>query len=316
MSRHPACEKRKGRKGLAPRVVIVGSVALDTIRTPFDRKKDVLGGSLTYAALASSRFAATGAVGVVGTDFPARWTGLLARAGVDIRGLARRQGRTFRWSGVYEKDMINRRTLATELNVFADFRPDLPADYRRAPFFLIGNISPDLQLRVLEQAPAARFVAADTMNLWIKTDRRRLVKLISQTDTLMLNDEEARLLTGRHNLAACAEALLALGPSYLVIKKGEHGAMLFSRRGIFLTPAYPVSDVRDPTGAGDSFAGAFIGALAASGRVSDAAVRDALIWGSVVASFSVENFGADSLARVRWESIVSRRRELLRMMKV
>ncbi len=304
--------KREGR----PEVVVVGSVALDRIQTPFETRRDVLGGSLTYAAMASSRFAPTGIVGVVGADFPSCWMTLFEKSGIDVRGLVSKPGRTFRWSGVYENDMISRRTLATELNVFADFNPKLPLEYTSAPFILLGNISPALQVYVLEQVRRPRFVVADTMNLWINTQRRLVKKLVSLVDALMLNDEEARLLAERHSLSACAELLLSWGPSHLVIKKGEHGAMLFSRRGIFLVPAYPVTKPRDPTGAGDTFAGAFIGALAASGRVSDGAVRDALVWGSVMASFCVENFGADKLAMVGQRNIVRRRRDLMRMISV
>jgi sugar/nucleoside kinase (ribokinase family) len=211
--------------------------------------------------------------------------------------------------------MVNRRTLLTELNVFERFSPGLPDVYRLAPFLLLGNISPELQIHVLDQARKPVFVAADTMNLWIDIARKPLMKLIRRVHLLTVNDEEARLLTGERNLRACAAKILAWGPSYVVIKKGEHGAMLFSRKGIFLAPAFPVEAVRDPTGAGDTFAGAFLGFLAAGGKVNDAAVREALLMGSTVASFGVEDFSLNRLAALTRAEIAARLRSLKRMLK-
>jgi sugar/nucleoside kinase (ribokinase family) len=287
-------------------VVVVGSVALDSIATVSERRKDLLGGSCSYACAASSLFARTGMVGVVGTDFPSRHVQLYTKLGIHIAGLQTVPGKTFRWSGVYEKDMINRRTLSTHLNVFASFSPQLPADYQNAPFVLLGNIAPDLQLHVLSQARKPRFVVADTMDLWINIARKPLMKLISRVNMVTLNDGEARLLTGEHNLRKAAADILRAGPEYVVIKKGEHGAILFSRKGIFIVPAYPIDEVVDPTGAGDTFAGSFIGALAGHKKIDEKAVRESLLYGAVVASFCCEAFSLNALARLKRSDVAHR----------
>lgn len=297
-------------------LVAVGSIGLDTIETPQGRGADLLGGSVSYACAAASFFCRTGMVGVVGTDFPARYVRLYDRFGINTQGLQRVKGRTFRWSGVYELDMNSRRTLATELNVFASFSPELPEAYRSAPFFLLGNISPELQLHVLEQARRPRFVVADTMDLWINTARRPLMELIRRVDLLMLNDSEARLITGQNNLRTCAARILEWGPRYVVIKKGEHGAILVGRGGLALIPAYPVDRVLDPTGAGDTFAGAFLGALARGRLTTDAALRSALVYGSVVASFGVEAFSLGRLSSLTRPEIEQRRRALRKMVRL
>lgn len=300
----------------AVKLVAVGSIGLDTIETPSERRVDILGGSLSYACVAAACFARVGMVGVVGQDFPRRYLSLYRRSGIDLAGLRQEPGQTFRWSGVYEADMINRRTLSTELNVFARFTPELPPAYRRVPHVLLGNISPGLQLHVLKQVERPRFILADTMDLWIRTDRKTLLKVIRRATMLTLNDSEARQLTGEHNLRQAARHILKWGPTYVVIKKGEHGAMLFSRNGIFLVPAYPVEDVRDPTGAGDSFAGGFMGLLAARGRLDESSVRAALVAGSVVASFGVEAFSLDRLHRLSGARIRARMQELERMVRI
>jgi sugar/nucleoside kinase (ribokinase family) len=306
--------KRVKKAGAEVQLVIVGSVGLDTIETSRGRRDNLLGGSVSYACAAASFFAPVGMVGVVGDDFLADHIGLYRDFGIDVEGLQQVAGRTFRWSGVYEADMINRRTLSTELNVFADFSPDLPAQYRKSPFLLLGNISPDLQLHVLSQMERPRFVAADTMDLWINIARPKLLKVIRKVQALMINDSEARLLTGEHNLKKAAAAILRMGPHYVVVKKGEHGAMLATRRGIFLYPAYPVDDVMDPTGAGDTFAGGFMGYLARDGRKPALQeIRDGLLAGTVVASFGVEAFSLDRLVELRQSDIAARTRELRRM---
>ena len=304
-------QKRKTNQSV--QVVMVGSIGIDTIETPFERRVDVLGGSLSYACPAASFFSNVGMVGIVGSDFSDSHIRLYRRFGIDLTGLQQVAGETFRWSGVYEPDMINRRTLSTQLNVFADFLPELPAEYRKAPFILLGNISPGLQLHVLAQAKNPKFVVADTMDLWINTARKPLMEVIRRVHMVMLNDGEARLLTGAHNLKTCAARIMAWGPRYVVIKKGEHGAMLFSRAGVFLVPAYPVDEVVDPTGAGDTFAGGFMGRLAQGGRVSDQGVREALLYGSVVASFGVERFGVGRLQKLTMSGIARRLADLKRM---
>ncbi len=297
-------------------LVIVGSIGLDTIETKFDKRENLLGGSVSYACAAASFFTRTGMVGVVGTDFPEEYMACYKKFGIDLDGLMTEEGKTFHWSGVYEDDMINRRTLATELNVFADFAPELPESYRDAPFILLGNISPELQLHVLSQARSPKFVIADTMDLWINIADEPLMDVISKVNMLTLNDSEARLLTQEHNLKTCAKKILDMGPDYVVIKKGEHGAMLVTRDGIFLVPAYPVDEVHDPTGAGDSFAGGFMGYLAKQGEVTDRVVKEALLCGSVVASFGVEAFSLESLESLTIEQIDARLTELKEMIQL
>lgn len=305
--------KRRAR----PRVdlVVVGSVGLDTVETVRGRWAERLGGSVSYACAAARLFARPGMVGVVGTDFPAVHRKLYTRLGIDTSGLQVAEGRTFRWSGVYEPDMINRRTLSTELNVFADFMPDLPESYVDAGFVLLGNIAPALQLHVLSQMRRTKFVSADTMDLWIRTARKDLDQVIASVDMLAVNDSEARLLTGESNLKDAGRSILKMGPRYVVIKKGEHGAMLMTASGsIAVIPAYPVDNVVDPTGAGDAFAGACMGSLAVADRVSATSVRDAMLWGSVVASFAVESVSLDGLSMLSGQKAAARRRDLLSML--
>ncbi len=297
-------------------LVIVGSIGLDDVETPFDRREGLLGGSVSYACVAASFFVKTGMVGVVGEDFPEEYRQLYVGKGIDVSGLEQVAGKTFRWGGVYEDDMINRRTLFTELNVFEQFEPKVPESYHGAPYVMLGNISPELQLAVLEQSRGASFVMADTMDLWINIALEPLREVMSRVDMLMLNDSEAALLTGRRNMREAAEAILDMGPKYVVIKRGEHGAMLFSGPHIYFVPAYPVHAVHDPTGAGDTFAGAFMGALAKSGEVSDKTIRNALLTGSVVASFNVESFSLDRITDVKMHEIESRIDQLFRMISL
>jgi cytidine kinase len=294
-------------------LAVVGSIAIDTIETPTARREEILGGSASFACAAASFFARTGLVGIVGTDFPAAFRALYERRGIDLRGLQSVAGRTFRWSGVYEADFINRRTLATELNVFETFAPELPEAYRSAPYVLLGNIAPCLQWNVLEQTRKARFVAVDTMDLWIRIARPELERVLQRADLLTLNDAEARELTGEHNLVRAARALLQRGPRHVVIKKGEHGAMLFSGDEIALVPAYPLDAFEDPTGAGDAFIGGFMGSLAGMGETTGPAIRAALLAGATVASFAVESFSLDGLDRLDRATIEARRLALCGM---
>ncbi|HMP77106.1 MAG TPA: PfkB family carbohydrate kinase [Kiritimatiellia bacterium] len=304
-----------GNRAAAPAVdvAIVGSVGLDTIETPRDRRECILGGSASYACAAASFFARTGMVGIVGTDFPAAYRRLYKRFGINTDGLQVVPGATFRWSGVYESNMDNRRTLSTELNVFATFSPELPASYRGAPFLFLANISPGLQLHVLDQVKRPRFVLLDTMDLWINTAHEELRKVIGRVDMLTLNESEARHFTGQHGLVQAARHLLELGPKYVCIKKGEHGSILFSRKSIFLMPAYLLEEVHDPTGAGDTFAGGFLGALARSGSITESSIRRAMAYGSVLASFGVEDFSLNRLARLK-KAQVEQRVKLFRRM--
>ncbi len=297
-------------------LVIVGSVGLDTIETPAAKRTDVLGGSASYACAAASFFTRAGMVGVVGTDFGEDYFGIYRGFGFDLEGLQIREGRTFRWSGVYEANMDNRRTLSTELNVFAEFMPELPRHYRSAPFLFLANIAPALQLRVLDQLRRPRFVAADTMDLWINVALADLKQVIRRIDLLTLNESEARHLTGERALIKAARKLLGWGPKHILIKKGEHGAVLFSRRSTFLMPAYPLEEVHDPTGAGDTFAGGFMGHLAAGGQVNETALRRAMLVGSVVASFNVEAFSLDRLRKLKPRELARRVKEFKAMLRV
>ena len=287
-------------------LVIVGSIGLDTIETQAERQVDVLGGSASYACVAAAQFAKVGMVGVVGTDFPASARRLYRKFGVNTEGLQVEPGQTFRWSGVYEANMDNRRTLSTELNVFANFSPHLPESYRSAPYLFLANIAPALQLHVLDQVKKPRFVLLDTMDLWINVAKEQLIEVIGRVDMLTLNESEARHLTGEHGLVKAARALLKMGPTFVCIKKGEHGSILFSKKGIFLMPAFPLESVKDPTGAGDTFAGGFLGALAKSGKTDEASIRRAMMYGSVVASFGVEAFSLGRLARLKATEIQQR----------
>jgi sugar/nucleoside kinase (ribokinase family) len=297
-------------------LVIVGSIGIDTIETPAEKKEEILGGSVSYACAASSFYTGVGMVGIVGDDFPEEYTALYEKFGIDLAGLQKVPGKTFRWSGVYEENMNNRNTLSTDLNVFESFDPEMPEEYRDAPYLLLGNITPELQLNVLSQMNNLKFVVADTMDLWINIAKDALLDVISKVDMLTLNDSEARLLTGEHYLGKCAEAILEMGPRYVVIKKGEHGAMLVSADGIFLVPAFPVKTVVDPTGAGDSFAGGFMGYIAEKDSVDENIVREALLNGSVVASMGVEDFSLDNLARLDRDAIDARLKEFVEMIRV
>ncbi len=292
--------------GVETQLVIVGSMGLDTIHTVSATRERQLGGSVSYAAPAASYYTSTGMVGVVGNDFPKAFMDLFTGMGIDRRGVQVADGKTFFWEGRYHENMDHRDTLATELNVFASFEPSLPEDYARAPLVLLGNISPSLQLHVLDQVRQPRFVLADTMNLWIETTRADLLRVLKRVDMLTLNESEARMLTGRHSLPDAADAIRALGPPAVLIKKGEHGCMLFTPDRTCLLPAYPVRQVVDPTGAGDSFAGGFMGRLAETQRLDHDAFADALVHGTVVASFNVGGFSLEGFRGVDRDAIHAR----------
>ena len=300
-------------KSITPQLVIVGSIGIDTIETPREKRIEILGGSVSYACAAASFFVKTGMVGVVGTDFPPEHRNLWESMGIDLAGLQTAEGKTFRWSGVYEANMDNRSTLLTELNVFERFTPELPEAYRTAPYLFLGNIAPELQLHVLEQMRSPKFVLIDTMDLWINIAHEKLVEVVGKCDMLTLNESEARLFTGAHSLMASAEALLAMGPRFVLIKKGASGSMLFSKNGIFLLHAFPLSDFKDPTGAGDTFAGGLMGALAESGKTDEKSIRRAMLYGSVTAAFGVEEFSLERLAVLDRKQIESRANALKSM---
>ena len=290
----------------AIQLTIVGSIGIDTIETPQEKRADILGGSVSYACAAASFFTQSGMVGVVGTDFPQHFRDIWTRMNIDLSGLQTLEGQTFRWSGVYEENMDHRRTLSTELNVFEDFTPELPQPYRDAPYLFLGNIHPALQLHVLDQVNAPKFVLIDTMDLWINIAKESLSEVISRCDMLTPNESEAQLFTGEQQLLKAAKALLELGPTYVLIKKGGNGSMLYSREGLFLLHAYPLDTLTDPTGAGDSFAGGLMGALAASGKTDLPSIREAMLYGSVVASFGVEAFSSDRFETLDRDQVEAR----------
>jgi sugar/nucleoside kinase (ribokinase family) len=282
-------------------------MALDTIETPFGRRDDAVGGAGTYAGLAASILAPVRLVGVVGDDFPRAAMDDLASRGVDLAGVETIPGgKSFRWGGVYRFDMNTRDTLFTELNVFADFNPQIPADWRETPFVFLANIQPQLQLSVLDQVAGALFVVADTMNFWIEGEREALDALLARIDLLVINDAELRQLSGEHNLALGARKVLAMGPRFLVVKKGEYGAALVWEGGHFTLPALPLPDVVDPTGAGDSFAGGLIGMLAWLDDTGEDALRAALAAGTATASLCVQDFGVEALKRLTTAEVCDR----------
>ena len=294
-------------------VIIVGSTALDSIKTPKSANPRLLGGSASHAAVAASFFGPVNLVGVVGDDFPWRYIQLYERHGIDLEGLQRVPGKTFHWSGEYELNMNNRRTLLTELGVFETFTPTLPAAYQRTPFVLLANIAPALQHHVLDQMRRPRFVAADTMDLWLKVALPDLLRLVKRLDAFVLNDSEAQMLTGEDNVFVALKKIHRLGPTYVVVKQGSHGSILSSPRGLFICPAYPLPKVVDPTGAGDSFVGGMIGYLAAAKGPIDDHIRQAMIYGSVVASFCCEGFGLQRTTKVTRAQINQRVKELERL---
>lgn len=274
-------------------LLVVGSVALDSIQTPFGTVDDALGGSATFFSAAASMYCPVQLVGVIGSDFPVHDLHFLEQRGVDLSGLESRDGESFRWAGAYSYDLNSRETLDTRLGVFADFEPKIPDTFRDSEWIFLGNIDPKLQCDVLDQVRSPRFIACDTMNFWISGKRDDLMRLLRRVDLLMVNDSEARELSGDHNLLRAARWIQAQGPDMVVIKKGEHGAILFTREFVFFAPGFPLEEVFDPTGAGDAFAGGFVGYLARAGSTDPVHLRRAMIYGSAMGSFAVERFGLD-----------------------
>jgi sugar/nucleoside kinase (ribokinase family) len=294
-------------------VLVVGSTALDSIKTPYRENPRLLGGSASHASVAASFFAPVKLVGIVGDDFPKRYLRLYRRHGIDLEGLQMAPGKTFHWAGEYEVNMNNRRTLTTELGVFEAFTPNLPEAYRRTPFVLLANIAPALQHHVLNQMRRPRFVVADTMDLWLNIALDDLLKLLRRVDAFVLNDGEARQLTKEDNIIAAAKKIHRLGPKYVIVKKGEHGALLSSPAGMFISPAFPLNKVVDPTGAGDSFVGGLMGYLAGRKGAPEAHLKRGMIYGSVVASFCCEGFGLTRTTTVTRAAIEQRARQLKKM---
>ncbi|MBI3625431.1 MAG: sugar kinase [Candidatus Rokubacteria bacterium] len=287
-------------------VLVVGSVALDSVTTPFGQATEVLGGSATFFSYAASFFTHVKLVAVVGEDFPKAHLSTLKDRGVDLSGLQVARGQTFRWVGEYGFDLNEVRTLDTRLNVFANFRPSLSGAHKKTPFLFLANIDPELQMEVLRQAGRPQLVALDTMNFWIEGKREALMNVLSEVDVLLINDAEARQLAREPNLIKAARAILGLGPRTVVVKRGEYGALMVSNGSFFFVPAYPMESVLDPTGAGDSFAGGFMGYLAKEERTDLDSVRRAIVFGSVMASFTVEDFSLNRLLTLRADEIERR----------
>lgn len=287
-------------------VLVVGTVAFDSIETPSGSAERVLGGSASYFALGASFFAPVRVVGVIGQDFPQDYIDLFTQRNIDIEGIERADGNTFHWRGRYHEDVNLRDTLELHLNVLAGFEPKLPDTYRDAEYVFLGNIDPVMQMEVLHQIRRLKLVACDTMDHWIGESREELKKVLQRIEILVINDSEARLLSGYDNIVKAARAILKMGPKMVLIKRGEYGVLQFSDSSMFATPAYPLEEVFDPTGAGDSFAGGFLGQLARSGDQSQGGLRRAIVYGSVVASFTVEDFGVKRLTNVSLKEIEDR----------
>ncbi len=286
--------------------LIVGSLAFDDLEMPSGTFNDVLGGAATYSAITASLLSPVRLVGVVGKDFPGAALDDLRRRGVDTAGVEHADGKTFRWRGRYSSDLASRETLDTQLNVFADFRPKIPAQFKSTPFVLLANIHPALQLEVLAQVDKPKLVMADTMNFWIKGEPKLLDDVLKKIDMLVINDEEARDLTGIHNLVKAAADIRKRGPSRLIVKRGEHGALFFDDAGVFFAPGYPLEDVMDPTGAGDSFAGGLIGYIARVGNADPKTMRRGIYFGAALGSFCVEGIGPKRLLEVTAKDLAKR----------
>ncbi|SNB44884.1 PfkB family carbohydrate kinase [Geobacter sp. DSM 9736] len=288
-------------------ILVVGSVAFDSVETPFGQVENVLGGSATYFATSASFFTDVNLVAVVGDDFPEEHLEFLRSRNIDLRGLTRTSGKTFHWKGKYGYDLNEAQTLETHLNVFESFRPEIPPEYADAEYLILANIDPDLQLEVLNQVKTPRVVACDTMNFWIASKSESLKKVIQRADFFIINEGEARQLSGESNLVKAARKILDFGAKTLIIKRGEYGVLMF-RSSVFAAPAYPLEEVFDPTGAGDTFAGGFMGYLASTGDLSDDGLRRAIVFGSVMASFNVEDFSLNRLKSLQHREIEERYR--------
>jgi len=294
-------------------ILVVGSVALDSVETPFGNRDRVLGGSATYFATSASFFTEVNLVAVVGEDFPEEHTRFLASRNIDLSGLSRVPGKTFHWKGRYGYDLNEAQTLETHLNVFESFKPVIPAAYTDADYLILANIDPELQMEVLNQVKKPKVIACDTMNFWISSKPQVLKDVISRVDFLIINEGEARQLSGEANLIRAAKAIIGMGVRNLIVKRGEHGVLMFNGSSVFAAPAFPLEEIFDPTGAGDTFAGGFMGYLANTGNLSEEGVRQAVIFGSVMASYNVEAFSLDRLKSLTYREIEARYRSFKKM---
>jgi len=289
-------------------IVVVGTVAFDTVETPFGKGENVLGGSATYFSTSASFFSDVSLVAVVGEDFPEEHVNFLKSREIDLQGLQRIPGKTFHWTGKYGYDLNEAQTLDTQLNVLLDFKPELPAAYRGTDVLFLANIDPELQLQVLDQVDKPRLTACDSMNFWISSKPEALKEVMRRVDIVVINEGEARMLTGEANLVKAARQMINQGCKRLVVKRGEYGVLMFTAETVFAAPAWPLEEVFDPTGAGDTFAGGFMGYLANTGDLSEEGIRQALVFGSVMASFNVEDFSLDRMKRLTYPEIEARYR--------
>ena len=296
-------------------ILVVGSVALDSIETPFGKRDEILGGSATYFSLAASLFSKVDIVAAVGKDFPADARAMFRKKGIGTDGLKIRHGKTFRWKGRYDYDLGTAHTIYTHLNVFKDFKPEIPDDLKNSKFVFLANIDPDLQHSVLSQMNRPKLVACDSMNYWIENKRRSLERLLKKIDILLLNDAEARELSGSVNLIKAARKLVSSGPKAVIIKRGENGVLYFSKDAHFVAPAYLLESLYDPTGAGDTFAGGMMGYLASAGKIDESVIRKAVIYGTIMASFAVEDFGVKRLLGIKMNDVRARYKQFERITK-
>ena len=287
-------------------ILVVGSVAIDSIKTPFGKRSEALGGSATYFSTAASFFDKVNIVATVGEDFPKKYITLFKNIGIGTEGLHIAKGKTFRWKGWYDYDLNNAHTISTHLNVFKDFKPEVPHDLANSEFVFLANIDPELQYNVLKQVKRPKLVACDSMNYWLEHKKREFEKLLDKVDIILLNDSEARQFTGEPNLMKAARAIISFGPRAVIIKKGEHGVIYFSKDSHFVAPAYLLETVYDPTGAGDTFAGGMIGFLSKAGKINEANIRKSIIYGSILASFAVEAFSIDRMLEISMKDINAR----------
>ncbi|MEK6712642.1 MAG: PfkB family carbohydrate kinase [Nitrospirota bacterium] len=294
-------------------LLVVGSVAFDSVKTPFGEREEILGGSATYFSTAASYFTDVNLVAVVGEDFPERDINFLKSRGINVEGLERQSGKTFRWKGEYGFQLNEANTLETHLNVFETFRPTIPQSYSDSEVVFLANIDPELQSEVLRQVNSPKIIACDTMNFWISGKRESLLNTLKSVDVLIINDGEARQLAMEANLVKAAGVIRSYGPKHVIVKRGEYGALMFNSKSVFAAPAYPLESVFDPTGAGDSFAGGFLGYLASTRNFTEASMRQAVIFGSVMASFVVEDFSLNRIRALDYEEILNRYREFKRL---
>jgi len=294
-------------------VVVVGTLGYDTVETGIERVESVVGGSASFFAIAARFFSPVSVVTALGSDFRAEHQRIFAERGIDMRAVVTRDGPSFRWHGRYHDDFARRETVSLSFNAFANFRPDLLPDLRRADYVFLANVSPDLQNHVLDQIGSPRMIGADTMDHWISDSRAELIETLKRIDLIVINESEARMLSGEHHLIKAGRALMRLGPKIVIIKRGEHGVIQMTADAMYIAPGFPVEAVVDPTGAGDAFAGAVMGYLARVGRIDEPALRSAAVYGNIMGSFTVERFSLDRIADLSWEEIDGRYREFIEM---